>query len=37
MNDIVVVKMYSGEFFSLESLKEKFENILEISGKTQRI
>ena len=30
-------KMYSSELFSLELLREKFENDLEISGKTQGI
>ena len=29
------IKIYSREFFSLALLREKFENALEISGKTQ--
>ena len=31
------MKMYSREFLSLMFLREKFENTLEISGKTQGI
>ena len=31
------MEMYSSELFSLELLREKFENGLEISGKTQGI
>ena len=37
MIDKSPTKMFSIEFFSLESLREKFENALKISGKTQGI
>ena len=37
MFDKSPMKMYSSEFFSVRLLREKFENALEISGKTQGI
>ena len=33
-NALLLMKMYSSELFSSELLREKFENDLDISGKT---